>query len=157
MKSKRTLLIRIGAVAVLVTIAAVMMVIGRGHTVYIDNYSLDYEGQTYSAPYKVVVTVKGEDVAKLFKRERGMTTWIGDNFHMDLTVTEEKGGSESGYGINLKLPHNMDGVIINVPALLAGLPQDAWLSEFIPAVVEETEAPTETGDAFGLDGGFSLE
>ena len=31
-----------------------MMVIGRGHTVYIDNKSIDYNGQTYTTPYKVV-------------------------------------------------------------------------------------------------------
>ena len=45
--------------------AAAMMVIGRGHTVYFDNKTLeDYQGQTYKAFEKVVVTVKDEQVAK---------------------------------------------------------------------------------------------
>ena len=34
---KRTLFFRLGAIAILLAIAAVMMVIGRGHTVYFDN------------------------------------------------------------------------------------------------------------------------
>ena len=42
MSKKKTLLIRILAVLVLVVIAAVMMVIGRGHTVYFDNVAGEY-------------------------------------------------------------------------------------------------------------------
>ena len=56
----------------------------------------------------------------------------------------------------MKLPYNVDGIVVNLPALLAGLPEEAWFSEFVPA---ETEAPEEevTGDEFGLDGGMGLE
>lgn len=156
MKSKKTLLIRIAAVAVLVAIAALMMLIGRGHTVYFDNVTLEYGGATYETPYKVEVSVGGETVAKLYKRERGMTTCIGDKITLDLTVTQEKGGSEEQMSIDLKLPHNVDGIIVNLPAVLAGLPQDAWFSEFVSAVVEETEA-TETTDEFGMGEEFSIE
>ena len=41
MKKKQNLLYPILAVLVLVIIAAVMMVIGRGHTVYFDNKTLN--------------------------------------------------------------------------------------------------------------------
>ena len=34
----------------------------------------------------------------------------------------------------------MDGIIINLPGYLAGLPEEAYLSEFVPAV---TESPDE--------------
>ena len=60
MKMKRTFLFRAGAILLLLIIAGIMMVIGRGHTVYIENKSLDYNGQTYSTPYKVVVFVDGD-------------------------------------------------------------------------------------------------
>ena len=66
MKSMRSLLFKLGAVVLLIAIGAVMMVIGRGHTVYLDNKALDYEGKTYECPYKVVVSVKGEQIAKLY-------------------------------------------------------------------------------------------
>ena len=148
-------------VLALVVIAAVMMVIGRGHTVYFDNKTLeDYQGQEYKAFEKVIVTVKDEQVAKLAKRDRGMSIWIGQNFKMILEVTREKGGESEIHEIDLKLPYSVDGIVINLPALLAGLPEETWYSEFVPAVTEEPEeeVPGE-GDEFGLglEGELGLE
>ena len=157
-KTRRTLFSLL-LVLVLVCVGAAMMVIGRGHTVYFDNKTLEeYQGQTYKAAHKIVVTVKGEEVAKLGARERGMSVWIGQNFKMVLEVTQEKGGEPAIHEIDLKLPYDMDGIIINLPAVLAGLPEDAWLSEFIPAVTEEPEeeVPGE-GDEFGLESELGLE
>lgn len=159
MKTRRILFSLLLAL-VLVGIAAVMMVIGRGHTVYFDNKTLeDYQGQEYKAANKIVVTVKGEEVAKLAKRERGMATWIGQNFKMVLEVTQEKGGEPEIREIDLKLPYSVDGIVINLPALLAGLPEEAWFSEFVPAVTEEPvdEGVPGEGDEFGLGGDMGLE
>lgn len=159
MKTRRILFSLLLAL-VLVAIAACMMVIGRGHTVYFDNKTLeDYQGQEYKAANKIVVTVKGEEVAKLAKRERGMATWIGQNFKMVLEVTQEKGGEPEIREIDLKLPYSVDGIVINLPALLAGLPEEAWFSEFVPAVTEEPvdEGVPGEGDEFGLGGDMGLE
>ena len=148
---KRTLFFRIGAIVILVAIAAVMMVIGRGHTVYFDNRKLEYDGKTYDTPYKVCVYVNDERVAKLYDKERGMATWIGQNFEMTLEITQEKGGSETTETYTLTLPKNMDGIIINLPAYLAGLDEDAYLSEFIPSPDSEpAEEETPSDDDFGM-------
>lgn len=142
MKTKRTILFRIGAVLLLLIIAGIMMVIGRGHTVYIDNKTLDYNGQTYEAPYKAVVFVNGEQVAKLRSKERGMAACIGQKLHMTLKVTQKKGDSEETINVTLTLPYQMDGIAVNLPAYLAGLPKEAYLSQFIIAP-EESEQPTD--------------
>ena len=158
MKAKRRILFSLLLVLLLVGVAAAMMVIGRGHTVYFDNKTLeDYQGQTYKAAEKIVVTVKGEEVAKLGKRERGMSIWIGQNFKMILEVTQEKGGESEIHEIDLKLPYSVDGIVVNLPALLAGLPEEA--SEFVPAVTEEPvdEGVPGEGDDFGLGGDMGLE
>lgn len=156
----KTLLIRLAALAVVVAVAAAMMVIGRGHTLYFDNKTIeDYQGQEYKAFERVVVTVKGEEVAKLGKRERGMATWIGQNFRMTLEITEKKGDEPRTEEISIQLPYSVDGIVINLPAYLAGLPEDAWFSEFVPMVEEEPgedELPGE-GDEFGLDDGLGME
>ena len=90
--NKKGLVIRLTALAVVIAIAATMMVIGRGHTIYFDNKTIEnYQGNEYKAFERVVVTVKDEEVAKLGKRERGMATWIGQNFKMTLEITEKKG------------------------------------------------------------------
>jgi hypothetical protein len=159
MKSKRRKLFIALTVLALAAVAACMMVIGRGHEIYLDNKTLEgYEGQDYKAFDRVVVTVKGEEVAKLGKRERGSAIWIGQSFKMTLEITEKKGEEPVVKEISLKLPYDMDGIVVNLPALLAGLPEEAWLSEFVPAV---TEAPAEEdpaiGDDFGLEGDLGLE
>ena len=48
-----------------------------------------------------------------------------------------------------ELPMGIDGVIINLPGYFAGLPEEAYMSAFIPAPVTETE-PEETTDDMGL-------
>ena len=153
MKGK-TLVIRLAALAFCIALGAVMMVIGRGHTLYFDNKTLeDYQGQTYKAFNRVIVTVNGEQAAKLDARDRGMATWIGQNFKMILEITEKKGDEPRIEEIELTLPYNMDGIIINLPAYLAGLPEEAWLSEFIPAPEpEEDEEDPTIGDGLGLEG-----
>ena len=65
MKSKRKIVFSLLLVLVLAGIAAAMMVIGRGHTVYFDNKTVeDYNGQEYKSFEKVVVTVKGEKIGR---------------------------------------------------------------------------------------------
>ena len=135
--STRKWIFRIAALLIVIIVAIIMFIIGRGHTIYFDNVAIDYEGKTLATPYKVEGNVKGEKVAKLYEKERGMTTTMGQNFSMDFTITEEKGGSEENVTIDLKLPYNIDGIILNVPALLAGAPEDVYLSEFIPTATEE--------------------
>ena len=142
MKSKKTLLIRLLALVIVVGIAVAMMIIGRGHTLYLDNKTLDYGGKTYETPYKVEAYYKGEQFAKLYKRERGMVTCMGGKVTVDLVITQEKGGDETTQTITIDLPWDMDGVIINLPAYLSGLPVEAYRTEFIPTpVVEEEEEP----------------
>ena len=159
MKLKRRIVFILLTVLLLVAVAAWMMVIGRGHTVYFDNKTLEgYEGQDYKAFERVVVTVKGEEVAKLGKRERGMSIWIGQNFKMTLEITENKGDEPVVKEVSIKLPYSVDGIVVNLPAYLAGLPEEAWYSEFVPAV---TETPVEEdpaiGDEFGMGDDLGLE
>ena len=81
--SNRRLIFQLTAVVVLIAIAYAMTIIGRGHTVYLDNKKLEYNGKTYDTPYKVVVLVDGEQVAKLYDRERGSATCIDARDHRE--------------------------------------------------------------------------
>ena len=147
----RKLLFRLGTVAVLIAIAACMMVIGRGHTVYFDNKAIEYQGVTYEAPYKVTVLVKGEQAAKLYEKERGSATNIGQNFEMTLRVMQDKGGSEQEYTYRIKLPYSMDGIVVNIPGFLAGLPEDVTTSEFVSLIPDEpADEAVPSADEFDL-------
>ena len=138
--SNRRLIFQLAAVVVLIVIAYAMTIVGRGHTVYLDNKKLEYNGKTYDTPYKVVVLVDGS------------ATCIGQKFTVTLEITEKKGGSETTQTYTIPLPKNMDGIIINLPAYLAGLGEDAYLTEFIPSPdAEIVEEDTPSGDDFGMD------
>ncbi len=139
-KSIRALVFRACTALVLIIVAVIMIVIGRGHTVYIDNRTLEHDGQTYAAYSRVQAYVDGERVANLAPRERGMAQCIGQTFTMTLNVTQEQGGEEEVLeDIKLPLPYGLDGIIINVPAYLAGQPEEVYLTEFIPAPDTDTE------------------
>ncbi len=150
MKSKRTLLFRAGTILVLLLIAGLMFIIGRGHTVYFDSKSAEYNGTSVEPPYKLEIYVNDERVAKLYDGERGMSPWIGQNFKMKVEVTKEKGGKSVTQSVSMKLPYNMDGIILNVPALLAGLPEEAYLSEFVATQAEPAEEEEVMTDEFGI-------
>lgn len=148
MKTRR-LVIRVAAVLVLIIIGIIMSIIGRGHTIYLDNKTLEYNGQTYKAPYKVTIYVGDEQLTKLYDKERSSTTCLGQTFTVTLEVMETKNGSEEMQTYKIPVPKNMDGVIINIPGYLAGLPEEAYLSEFVAAPTEDIgddEVPGGEGD-----------
>ena len=150
--TKRSWIIRIAFVLVLVLVAVLMLRIGRGHTVYFDHRALDKDGQSVAAPYKITVYVNGEQISKLYDKERCMVTNIGDSLELTVEVMQQKGGSETTETYKLTLPHSIDSVIINLPAYMAGLPEEAYLEEFIPAPsadLNDEEVPN-TEDDMGL-------
>ena len=77
-----------------------------------------------------------------------MAPWIGQNFKMELEINWNKDDEDVIEKLSVKLPYNMDGVIIDLAGLLAGLPEEAYISEFIsttPEVVEEDVVTDEFG------------
>ena len=134
---KKRFFVRLICVLIVLAIAVVMFIIGRGHTVYFDNKEIEYNGKTYETEYSVEVFVDGEKAAKLKDGDRGMATTMGQNFSMELLIKKSKEDQGTRVKAALPLPYNMDGIIINLPALLAGLPADAYMSEFIPVPSEE--------------------
>lgn len=106
--TKRSWLIRIAFILVLVLIAVVMLRIGRGHTVYFDNRAVDKGGQSVEAPYKITVYVNGEQISKLYEKERCLTTVIGDKLELTVEVMQQKGGSETTEITDIVCSHNIN-------------------------------------------------
>ena len=148
MNNKRKWIFRVCAILTILIIAGVMALIGRGHTVYIDNKTLEYNGETYSALNRVEVWVGGERLSKLAKRERTSSTVIGQSFEMKLINTVNKGDEPTEEIVRLSLPYGWDGIVVNVPGYLAGLPQEAWMTQFVsePEPVAEEEEETISED-----------
>ena len=145
---------RIGAVVLLIAIATCMMVIGRGHTMYFDNKKLEYEGQTCDTYRRINVFVNGEQVAKLSAKDRGMATFMGQKLSFDIEVTKEKGDEPVTYSYTVKVPYKEDGIVLNLPGMLAGLPEEAYTSEFVPVEPEPSAEDEEiVTEDFGIGEG----
>ena len=153
MKNK-TLWVRLAVLLVILAIAAVMFVIGRGHTVYFDNKTATYQDTEYGAFYRVNVFVNGEQVAKnLGKRDRGMATTIGQQFSFELEIIKNKGEEATRTSYAIGLPYGWDGIIVNLPEIVAGLPAEAYQTQFIPAAPANDDEEVVPGDDLGLPGG----
>ena len=150
MQSSLKLIFRSVTLLIILCISAVMFVIGRGHTIYFDNKTVEFEGKSYEPFYKVVVMVDDEEVAKLSARDRGMTELMGQKLDMVLKITKDKGGKSNSYKVSLKVPYNTDGIIINVPAMMSGLPEEAYMSEFVAQEPVESEEEEVVTDGFEL-------
>ena len=151
MKNTRKIIFRILALAIVIAVAACMFVIGRGHTIYFDNKELTGpDGTVYEPWYNIEVLVGGKRVANLSAGDRGMVETMGQNFSMEVKLTKQKDGKRQGGTIGLKLPYNIDGIIYNLPAMLAGAEEDVYMDEFIPAVVEEETEDVVVTDEFVL-------
>ena len=81
---------------------------------------------------------------KLSAGDRGMGEVMGQKLSMTVEITDSEGASPHAHKVNMSIPYNMDGITINIPALMAGLPEDAYLSEFeILAPAEDEEGTDE--------------
>ena len=149
----KTFWFRAATVVLLIVIAVIMLFIGRKHIIYIDNKTLEYDGGKVSALYKVEFVNEDGETKKLYQRERGEIDFMGQAHTLNLTVTEKKGGEEVVHKIKLNIPFGKDAVVVNVPALLAGLDKSIWMTDFVSlATTSTTEGAEEVvlGDDFGL-------
>ncbi len=147
-KVNKTLLYRIGVVLLLVIIAVIMIFIGRKHIIYVDNKTLD----DVSALYKIEVSVKNNDTKKLYQRERGEITIMGQKAKLNLVVTDKKGGSERELTYTLHIPFKKDAVVVNIPAMLKGLDESIWMTDFVSlatATTAEDATVVLTDDGMG--------
>ena len=151
MKSKRKILMRLLALAIVIGVAVTMFIIGRGHTIYFDNKDLEADGTSYEAFYQIEVLVNDVPVCKLNAGDRGMVETMGQNFEMFVRITPKKDAKKIGGSVKLKLPYNMDGIIFNLPAMINGAPEEVYQEEFIPAPVEEdTDEDVVVTDEFEM-------
>ena len=81
--------------------------------------------------------------SKLKSGDRGMAEIMGQKFTMTVEITDKEGDAPHAHKVSMAVPYNMDGILINIPALMAGLPQDAYMSEFVIQEPEDSSADEE--------------
>lgn len=148
-KSIRRILFILALVAILVAISITCLIVGRGHTVYLDNKSI--EGTDYSSYASVDIIFKGEKLVNLGKAERGAVTLTGQKLDVQFVIKKTKAAAEETIDTTIELPYNLDGIVINIPAYIDGAEADVYMSEFVPARVEEdVDEEVPITDEFGM-------
>lgn len=134
--------------SIFVVIAIVCFIIGRGHTLYFDNKALD--GTPYESYDHIDLIYKGEKVTTLGKAERINISLTGQKASVELKYQKKRVGKEDTITVDFELPYNMDGIVINLPALLEGADASVYMSEYVPLVVEEDEEEVPNTDEFSI-------
>ena len=148
----RRVLFTFGLIAILAAISVVCLIIGRGHTIYLDNKSI--EGTNYSSYASVDIFYKGEKIVNLGKAERGSITLTGQKLDVQFVIKKTKAAAEETIDATIELPYDLDGIIINIPAYVDGADVDTYMSEFVPAQIEEEEdVEVPSTDEFGMTTG----
>lgn len=147
MKKRRILFIS-GLIAILVGIAIICFIVGRGHNVYFDNKSID--GTSYESYAYIDLFYKGEKVTTLGKAERTGISLTGQKISVEVKYQKKRSSKEESKALDFDLPYSMDGIVINLPALLDGADESVYMSEFVPIVVEESEEEVPNTDEFAI-------
>ena len=131
MKVKRQTLFIAGAILVLIGLAVLMLIIGRGHIIYVDNKTIEYNGTEYKAYNLVEVSAKGNKSQEAFARDRIQLTCVGQNLKIDYEASKKSSSIPEEGVLKKKIPYSWDAVVINLPAYFAGLPEEVWFTEFV--------------------------
>ncbi|MCR5734127.1 MAG: hypothetical protein K6G22_05900, partial [Lachnospiraceae bacterium] len=84
--------------------------------------------------------------------DRGMCDLMGQTLSVVIEITDNKGDEPHSHKVGLPVPYGLDGIVINIPALMAGLPEEAYMSEFVPiaTAADEDEDEEVVIDEFGI-------
>ena len=150
--NKRRLLFIAGSLLAVVAICVLCFIIGRGHTIYFDNKSI--ENTDHSSYSAIDLIYKGEKVTTLAARERSSVSFTGQSVTVTLGAKKTKSSQVEEKTVTFKVPYSMDGIVINLPAYLDGADESVYMSEFVSmAIVDEntTDEDAPIIDEFGVE------
>lgn len=151
MKAPRFLrrhLFQLGFTALIVIIGIVMFIIGRQHTMLLDNKTIEVEGTVYQALPIVNVAVDKNEPIELAARDRDKVEVMGQRHTITVTYTDQF-FEEHQLTVPCTIPIDQNMVLINIPALVGGAESSVWLQMYTaPTLVKapSEEEPVITDD-----------
>jgi len=144
--------VQLASVAVILLIAVLMFIIGRQHTVLLDNKTVEHEGKTYAAFSIVTVEVDREGELELAARDRDKAEVMGQR-HKITVVYTDRSFEEHTLVKKFKVPIGQDMVLLSIPALVGEADESVWLQPFFPPTAavapQAEELPAE--DVLAVD------
>lgn len=145
-------LFQLAALSVIILLAVVMFIIGRQHTILLDNKTIEHDGKTYTAFPIVEVEVDTDGEIELAARDRDKAEVMGQHHKLTVTYTD-KFFEEHQVVKRFKVPIGFDMVLVSIPALVGELDESVWMQHYIPptaAVAPQAEVIPVVDD-LGVD------
>jgi len=154
MKVSKAFWYRLGSLALILIIAVLMFIVGRGHTLYVDNKTFETPAGTFEALYRtdVYVSESSDEMQQLSARERSAFKFMGQTATLNIEYRTVRNGEKKQAVYKLRVPYGLDGIVINVPALLAGQGPDIYMYEFVSVsdVAPAADSETVVTDEFSV-------
>ena len=126
--------VRLACILLIIALAIFLYFYGKQRTVYIDNWSAEINGTRYSAEDWALVSVDGGETTEFAPRMRIGVPLRGRTHTITVTTEDDNFNLIELDPVEFRLP--ADQSIISLPGLIAGLPVEDCIKEFIPEVVE---------------------
>ncbi len=123
--------VRLAVIVVVILLAVFLYHYGMQHTVYVDNRTIEIDGESYRALDWAMVSVDGGEEQEYSPRTRREETVMRQK-HTIHVVYEDDDFNEVEFDAEFTLPVNQRQIVLSLPALLAGLDQSQYLTEFVP-------------------------
>lgn len=138
--------VRLAVIVVIILLAVFLYHYGMQHTVYVDNRTIEIDGQSYRALDWAMVSVDNGESQEYSPRTRREETVMRQK-HTIHVVYEDDDFNEIEFDAEFTLPVNKKQIVLSLPALLAGLDQSQYLTEFVPMAQQlglQTGGSTQT-------------
>ena len=142
--------VRLGCIAVIILLAVFLYSFGKQRTLLVDNWSTEINGTSYSAEDWAKVEIDDLGAQEYSPRMRISFPLRGKTHTIKITYDDRSFNEYELDPIEFDLEY--DTSIISIPALVAGVPVEDAIKEFIvePAPVSEADAnPEEAISEFG--------
>lgn len=140
-KFTRRHLFQLVAIVLVLILGVVMYIVGKQHTILLDNKTLEAGGKTYQAFSIVEVEVNRGELLELAARDRDKAEVMGQKNRITVVYTDKSFG-EHKLVTDFSVPLEQDMVLVNIPALVGGADESVWMQPYeVPtlAVVPEAE------------------
>ncbi|MCE1195032.1 hypothetical protein LWX53_00840 [bacterium] len=135
--SRKRLIVRSALIAVYVALLVLMLLLGKRHTILIDNK--EAEDGSYAAIDGMSVQIDSLASAEYYPGDRDKALVTGQRHKIKVEIFSESKVVEQSFSV----PFGQDMVILSVPKLVAGIAP--YLEPFVPQT--ESAAPSDAAGA----------
>ena len=160
-------IVRLVLVVLILALAVFLYQFGKEHKIYVDNRSVEINGETYDALDWAEYSIDGLEPVESYPRMRDSVTVVRQKHSIHI-LWEDWYFNQFEADLEFELPLNEYEIVLSLPAVAAGLPAEDCLIEFVPMAAQMAEGVNvkvqytgddDFGDEFSDDGfgDFSMD